>query len=197
MLDARWSEALKTPRSPEFRDETMAASRWYPVRVRAGSRDSQVGDGKYDIVADRFKDNLSVALHGVDVGRITTKESVNAVMVTSRKRRNMLQIIKEAEHIGLFPAQIEHLLAFGAKYPMEQRRGPIVAFGSQIAVNGLWHVPCLDSVVQERRIWYTPWSMVKERKRRLTTMPRQLLPSSGKKTPVLWPEKIRILFVDY
>ncbi len=43
------------------------------------------------------------------------------------------------------PAKIEHLLAFGKKYPEEQRRYPIIGLGSSCAVDGsqvvpeLWH----------------------------------------------------------
>ncbi|MBI2030537.1 hypothetical protein HYT05_02860 [Candidatus Kaiserbacteria bacterium] len=44
---------------------------------------------------------------------------------------------------GWESAKIEHLLAFGAKYPEEQRKFPIVGLGSSAQVSGGRYVPCL------------------------------------------------------
>ncbi len=40
------------------------------------------------------------------------------------------EVLKEFAKAGLEPAKIEHLLAFGAKYPDVQRQFPIIALGS-------------------------------------------------------------------
>ena len=54
-------------------------------------------------------------------------------------------VLKEFAKAGLEPAKIEHLLAFGAEYPEEQRKFPIIALGSvwqdrfdRPHVPGLW-----------------------------------------------------------
>ena len=41
------------------------------------------------------------------------------------------------------PGKIEHLLAFGAKYPEEQRKYSVIALGSVARVGGGRDVPCL------------------------------------------------------
>ena len=55
--------------------------------------------------------------------------------------------IEAIKHINtenpLEPAKIEHLLAFGAKYPEEQRKYPIIGLGSVAEVDGDRYVPCL------------------------------------------------------
>jgi hypothetical protein len=48
------------------------------------------------------------------------------------------------------PAKIEHLLAFGATYPEEQRQYPIIALGSVAGVSGDRDVPDLDRLGAER-----------------------------------------------
>ena len=56
---------------------------------------------------------------------------------------------------------IEHLLAFGVKYPDEQRKYPIIALGSVVEVYGSRSVACLLRLDAERRLrlhwWSTPW----------------------------------------
>ncbi len=48
------------------------------------------------------------------------------------------------------PGKIEHLLSFGAKFPKEQRKRPIVGLGSVARVDGCCDVPCLDRDGSER-----------------------------------------------
>lgn len=42
------------------------------------------------------------------------------------------------------PGKIQHLLSFGAKFPEEQRRYPIVGLGSVVRIGGVSHAPYLD-----------------------------------------------------
>ena len=54
-------------------------------------------------------------------------------------------------------AKTEHLLAFGAAYPEEQQKFPIVALGSVAGVDGVRRVPGLDKDGSERGLglgWY-------------------------------------------
>jgi hypothetical protein len=60
------------------------------------------------------------------------------------------------------PAKIEHLLAFGAKYPEEQRKYPILALGSVALVGGVPYVPCLrwDGLLRYLALpwWHSGWN---------------------------------------
>ncbi len=50
------------------------------------------------------------------------------------------------------PAKIEHLLAFGEKYPDEQHKFPIVVLGSVAEVRGGRGAPCLSRGGSRRRL---------------------------------------------
>ena len=55
------------------------------------------------------------------------------------------QVIAELDRVGYRPAQIEELLAIGAKKPELQRQFPIIALGSRWRDSyGYRHIPCLD-----------------------------------------------------
>lgn len=60
------------------------------------------------------------------------------------------------------PAKTEHLLAFGAKYPEEQRKYPIIGLGSVGVVDGGRRVPYLYRGDAGRRLslawWGSGWS---------------------------------------
>lgn len=60
------------------------------------------------------------------------------------------------------PAKIEHLLSFGAKFPEEQRKYPIIGLGSVARVGGRRFVPYLHGSDAERRLdlhWFVfGWS---------------------------------------
>ena len=59
------------------------------------------------------------------------------------------------------PGKIEHLLAFGAKYPEEQRKYPVIALGSVAEVDGDRDVPDLSRDDAERGLslywWGRDW----------------------------------------
>ena len=57
------------------------------------------------------------------------------------------------------PAKTEHLLAFGAKYPEEQRKYPIVALGSVAEVDGDRRVPYLYRFGAGRRLDLGWWGI--------------------------------------
>src|SRR3989344_4068460 len=72
----------------------------------------------------------------------------------------MAQAAEEIAQHGLEPAKIEHLLAFGAKYPDKQREFPIIALGSVwVHSCGRRGVPCLGGDCSKRDLflsWYDP-----------------------------------------
>jgi hypothetical protein len=55
------------------------------------------------------------------------------------------------------PAKLEHLLAYGAAYPEDQRQYSIIALGSVAEVRGLRHVPCLFQGGAERDLELGWW----------------------------------------
>jgi hypothetical protein len=74
--------------------------------------------------------------------------SVNTEIVLVHFYRDNIEAddaVKELEQMGLRPATLPELLAFGAQYPDAQRESPIIALGSVCALSGgVRHVPCLD-----------------------------------------------------
>lgn len=68
------------------------------------------------------------------------------------------EVEEHLEAIGLLPAKIEHLLAFGAKFPDKQREFPIVALGSVwVRSVGRRLMPFLGGGGSER-VLYLHWS---------------------------------------
>jgi len=61
------------------------------------------------------------------------------------------------------PAEIEHILAFGAVFPDEQRKYPIAGLGSSAEVHGRRRVPCLHGFDARRYLdlvwWDNDWSV--------------------------------------
>ena len=53
------------------------------------------------------------------------------------------QVVKEIKAAGWEPGKIEHVLSFGAKFPEEQRKYPVIGLGSVARVRGGRRVPCL------------------------------------------------------
>ncbi len=70
------------------------------------------------------------------------------------------EVIKEIERRAMRPAKIEELLGFGAKYPEEQRKYPIIALGSVAEVGGFRYVPFLGRHNSERYLRLTWWGSV-------------------------------------
>jgi len=68
---------------------------------------------------------------------------------------------KQIEQAGYEVAKIEHILSFGANYPEEQRKFPIVGLGSVGRVDGCRDVPCLSGSGSERDLnldwWDDDW----------------------------------------
>jgi hypothetical protein len=75
------------------------------------------------------------------------------------RRISSEQAVKRLTRAGVWePAKIEHLLAFAAKNPAEQRNYPIVALGSVARVYLQRHVPFVDGDNSERDLELSWWS---------------------------------------
>lgn len=62
------------------------------------------------------------------------------------------EVERELDKMGLRPATIEELLAFGATFPETQRKSSIVALGSCLEVHGESCVACLSGTDSDRGI---------------------------------------------
>ena len=84
-----------------------------------------ISAGKYDSVDPDINDkNFPIERHG--------HEEVEAKLVRFNRNIGSEDAIKELDKMkpSLRPANLAELLAFGAKFPDEQRKYPIVALGS-------------------------------------------------------------------
>lgn len=111
--------------------------------VAAGHYEGGVHD---DLTSERFP----IAGEGVE-----TVEVRNFHFNRSCASEDALRWIKAD---GWKPAKIEHLLAYGYKYPEEQRKYPIVALGSSTTLAGYRVVPYLhrDGGTRERCVMLHP-----------------------------------------
>jgi len=79
---------------------------------------------------------------------------------------------KQIEEAGYEVGKIEHILSFGANYPEEQRKFPIVGLASVGKVSGRRYVPCLSGDGSRRRLdlrwwggdWYARYRFLGVRK---------------------------------
>jgi hypothetical protein len=79
------------------------------------------------------------------------QEEHKLVLVHLDKAVTTKEALEEIGRRGLLPAKLEHLLAFGAKYPEKQREFPIVELGSGwVNPDGSRHVAFLFEVVGRR-----------------------------------------------
>lgn len=100
-----------------------------------------------DITSDHFPT--------VGVGQ----EECKFVLVHLDKPVTTKEALEEIRRRGLLPAKIEHLLAFGAKYPEKQREFLIVELGSVwVDPRGRRRVACLAENVGERELGLS-WSV--------------------------------------
>ncbi|TSC83630.1 MAG: Uncharacterized protein G01um101413_959 [Parcubacteria group bacterium Gr01-1014_13] len=98
---------------------------------------------------------------------IQNDNNTEIVLVHLKKVVTTTEVLAHMDKLGLRPARIEELLAFGEKYPKKQLEFPIVALGSVwVYSDQLRHVACLDRNGSERDLnldWGNPayaWSEV-------------------------------------
>mgnify|MGYP001566810542 CR=1 FL=1 len=105
-------------------EATAAVGNAFRVLVNYDLRaDAAIGEGKYDYANDNITEkNFPTTRKG------TAK--LDIVLVHLNRDISSEDAIKELDKLGLRPAELHELLAFGAKYPDEQRKYPIVALGS-------------------------------------------------------------------
>ena len=110
------------------------------------SVESLVAQGKYDWKSSYITSkNFSTTRKG--------EATLNLELVPLNQVLTSEEVIAELKKQGLRPAELHELLAFGAKYPDEQRKYPIVALGSVWRYwDGYRHVPYLWRDGSERNL---------------------------------------------
>lgn len=107
--------------------------------------EAMVAAGHYD-----YRNSDITEAHFPTLKRGTTK--FEAVLVHLARSASTKEDLAEIERRGLIPASAAELLAFGAKYPDEQREYPIVAIGQSWRNLGHSFFPCLCFDGRERRL---------------------------------------------
>lgn len=119
--------------------------------------------GKYDWVNDNITEK-NFPIHRPSVSEAATGDggpyrvpgvqnngNIELGLVHLNKVASEEEVLRHLEQLGLRPAKIEELLAFGEKYPDIQREFPIVALGSRWrASDGLWCVAFLGRAGDKR-----------------------------------------------
>ncbi len=132
--------------------EQHATSGLFPVSIDYGqSLADMIKAGKYDWKNDDITEKrFPLKGEGV-VERTLSLVHFNRIISSDDAMHDMMsENLKE-------PATIEDLLAFGAKYPKEQRKYPIIALGSSAGVHGHLDVPSLGGLGSKRDlrlIWF-------------------------------------------
>lgn len=117
-----------------------AAANVFTATVDYGKRLSAViKAGKYDWV------NSDITEKNFPATREEGTEEVAFELVHFNRVISSDGALAEMYKVGLRPATLEELLAFGAKYPEEQRKYPVVALGSVWRHLNDRHVPILGS----------------------------------------------------
>jgi hypothetical protein len=124
----------------------------YPVTVNyAVSLADMIVAGKYDY-ANEYITATNFPIQGE--GEVNTE----VVLVHFNRDISSEAAVTELAQMGLEPAKLEHLLAFGSKFPEIQREFPIVALGSSwVDSRGGRRVPCLGRWYAERRLFLYCW----------------------------------------
>ena len=121
------------------------ADKPYPVVVDYNSSSVEmIANGKYDIVDKSITTNSFYVAGKGQVASTLYLIHFNC-LVTNKEVENHLK------SLDLKSAKIEHLLAFGVKYPEKQRKFTIIALGSSLSeTQGRVSVPCLSSIASLR-----------------------------------------------
>lgn len=135
------NEAVRQCEVEKNVETTSLAYKSYPVSVDYGrSLDQMVWAGKYDLMTDTEISVDNFQNQGKDI------VEVNLYLITLGHNSSDEGAVRELDKLGYKPAKIEHLLAFGAKYPEKQREYPIVSLGSNyVDPLGRHYVNFLDS----------------------------------------------------
>ena len=161
--DEQIHDLLVGKRSEEFLEKVRAVAREMVKGVGDGLRivvdysrslAEMISAGKYDWVnSDITADHFPIKGSG--------KAELNPEIIHYGKYMSSDDIVRDLDQRGLRPATLAELLAYGEKYPDEQRKYPIVALGSVwLHRNGARSVASLFSSESERPLYLYAWDGV-------------------------------------
>ena len=123
----------------------------YPVQSKHKSLQDAIAAGKYDYANDYI-----TAEHFKLKGEIVVDTKL--VLYHPDRDIDSDNVVKELDQMGLRPATLQELCAFGEKYPDIQREFPIVALGSVFVYSdGVRDVPYLDGWRARRALDLDDW----------------------------------------
>ena len=119
--------------------DTIRAVRIIAVDYGESLQD-MIAAGKYD-----WKKSIITAERFPIVGEGTQQfEAILFHFGPNTSSENAVEAIKSMASNPWKPGRIEHILAFGAKHPEEQRKYPIIGLGSVAKIDGHHRVPYLS-----------------------------------------------------
>jgi hypothetical protein len=145
---------MANPTFPQMQHFFRPVEDGYPVTLDYSlTFADRISAGRYDWKNDDIKvENFPVKGEG--------ETDIKLRLITLGRTATTKEIEEHLDALGLQPAKIEHLLAFGGKYPDKQREFPIIALGSVwVSSGGYRGVPDLDGRGSERRLvirWLDP-----------------------------------------
>jgi len=123
----------------------------HSISIPKRSVKEAIAAGKYDYVNDNIN-GKNFQAHESDFGDKYLVPVWFDVLATSG------DVVREMEKsMNLRPATLMELLAFGEKYPDEQRKFPIIALGSSCVIDGRRSVPCLNGHDFNRELGLGYW----------------------------------------
>jgi hypothetical protein len=114
--------------------------------------EQMIAAGNYDWV------NSEITAECFPVKEGGTEELIPEIVHFGRDTPSSEAVVVELDKRGLRPGDHAELLAFGAAYPDEQRKYPIVALGSSAQVSGRRYVLCLGRYGSRRHLNLDWWS---------------------------------------
>lgn len=116
---------------------------------------SMIEIGKYDFIYPKIDLDSWFSRHQGGIVEFETKIFCPKVpqLISTQELRELIS--QEDLAYPWQAAQVEHLLAFGAAFPEDQRKNKIIALGSIIKVEGVPHFLCLDNYRSQRNLMLT------------------------------------------
>ncbi|MEH2551643.1 hypothetical protein V1283_008288 [Bradyrhizobium sp. AZCC 2262] len=118
--------------------------------------ETMIAAGKYDWKNDRIT-AAYFPIEGTGIKKVRNRLFHFGRDISSKDA--VAAIKADDPHTPWEPARIEHLLAFGAAYPDEQRQYPIIGLGSVAKVFGIRHVPDLNWLDAKRFLVLSWWGV--------------------------------------
>lgn len=139
-------EITKTSWSRFVEDPDRFPNRFHIAVDRRLTLKEMIRAGSYDLVDGGFDRYFALGESGYSEHEVRLLNHALGLPAQTVEVRKQLR----DRHYQL--PKIEHLLAYGSKYPDKQRKFPIIALGSSVVRNGFRFLPCLDAAEQKGQL---------------------------------------------